>query len=183
MTDLIFKVSNGMQVAASAGVTVKDAIHSLTSPNLVDADYIQDGTTHKMFTATERAALAAFIAGNGITPYTFVYHLITPSTTGQVVYEAEGIVAALPVVSNCNLVHIYAYTSDILSGGDLVISIKRNGAVQLPTVTITSGSQENNYTYLSPVAYIKDDILTVSFGAGAIQTGISLFFALYFSSS
>jgi len=112
-----------------------------------------------------------------------VYHLITPSTTGQVVYEAEGIVAALPVVSNCNLVHIYAYTSDILSGGDLVISTKRNGAVQLPTVIIASGSQENNYTYLSPVAYIKDDILTVSFDADVIQTGISLFFALYFSSS
>ena len=163
------------------GATIKAKLEALANEDSLLISALQETETLKVLTSDERTVLASLSTNGGRTPYVFTYHVITPSTTGQTVYEAEGLLDALPVTAKCILESVYAKVSSVLSGGDLVITVKRNGAAQTPTFTIVSGEQSNSYTFSSPVAYAKDDILTVSFDAGAIQTGVSLFFALYFS--
>jgi len=163
------------------GATIKAKLEALIGESKLLLSALQETELLKLFSATERVTLASLSTNGGRTPYSFAYLQITPSTTGQVIREAQGILASLLIIEKSNLESIYAYTSAILAGGDLVVSIKRNGAIQSPTVTLAAGEQANRYMYSSPVAYAADDILALTFDVGAIQPGVDLYLILFFS--
>jgi len=120
--------------------------------------------------------------GGGNTPLFFSYRVVEPSITDRPVYETTGSIEQVLLAHDANLVRVVVQLSAALTSGDLTLNMKVGGITQVttPAITLAIGEQSSSVVLTTPITCSQDDLISVSYDATAIQTGLDLFVIAYF---